>query len=204
MAIMVLKQTKKWIHMFCRWHCLFLQYHFIWWFMTQRLICLKFKATFSNACNHVYSSDVWYNISVRHTFLNSIKMWLCRKFIKLIHACWDKAIKYATYRSYHCIQNVLKRQLILTQWGWDKISAISYMTFSNAFSWKKVDKFHLRFHLNLFLWFKLAVYQHWLRLWLGADQATSHYPGPMIVSLLTHRLVTRPQWVKHLITFFLH
>ena len=30
---------------------------------------------------------------------------------------------------------------------------------------------------NLFLMFELTIFQHWLRSWLGAEQATSHYPN---------------------------
>ena len=33
----------------------------------------------------------------------------------------------------------------------------------------------LRFYWSLFPRVKLTVFQHWFRLWLGADQATSHY-----------------------------
>ena len=36
-------------------------------------------------------------------------------------------------------------------------------------------EFCLRFHWSLFLGVQLTIFQHWLRLWLGADQATSHY-----------------------------
>ena len=31
------------------------------------------------------------------------------------------------------------------------------------------------FHWRLFLRFELTIFKHWLRWWLGADQATSHY-----------------------------
>ena len=52
---------------------------------------------------------------------------------------------------------------ILTQWGRDKMAAISLTTFSNAFCWMKMCGFHLRFHWNVFLWFELAIFQHWFR-----------------------------------------
>ena len=77
------------------------------------------------------------------------------------------------------------------------MDAISQTTFSNAFSWMKMHKFRLRFHWSLFLRFKLTIFQHWFRWWLGAGQATSHYLNQwMMVSLLTHICVTRPQWVN--------
>ena len=60
-------------------------------------------------------------------------------------------------------------------WGRDKMDAISQTTFSNAFSWMKMHGFRLRFHWSLFLRFKLTMFQHWFRQWLGAGQATSHY-----------------------------
>ena len=54
--------------------------------------------------------------------------------------------------------------------------AASYQTtFWNASFWMKMFEFWLRFHWNLFLRFELAIFQHWFRQLLGADQATSHY-----------------------------
>ena len=40
-------------------------------------------------------------------------------------------------------------QIILTHWNWDKMAAISQMTFWKAFSWMKIV-FWLIFHWNLF------------------------------------------------------
>ena len=51
---------------------------------------------------------------------------------------------------------------------------ISQTTFSNAFSWMKMYEFRLRFHWRLLPRVQLTILQHWFRLWLGADQATSH------------------------------
>ena len=48
-------------------------------------------------------------------------------------------------------------------------------TFSNAFSWMKMYKCRLRFHWSLVSRVPLTIFQHWFWLWLGADQATSHY-----------------------------
>ena len=64
---------------------------------------------------------------------------------------------------------------VLTHWGRDKMNAISQTTFSSAFSWMKMFEFRLKFHWNMFLRVQLTIFQHWLRLWLGAGQATSHY-----------------------------
>ena len=63
----------------------------------------------------------------------------------------------------------------LTHWDRDQIDAISQTTFSNAFSRMKMNEFRLGFHWSLFLMFELTIFQLWFRLWLGADQATSHY-----------------------------
>ena len=46
--------------------------------------------------------------------------------------------------------------------------AISQTTFSNAFSWKKIYEFRLKFHWRLFLRIQLTTFQHWFRQWLGA------------------------------------
>ena len=44
-----------------------------------------------------------------------------------------------------------------------QITAISQMTFSNAFSWVKMCEFRLGFHWGLFLRLELTIFQHWLR-----------------------------------------
>ena len=64
--------------------------------------------------------------------------------------------------------------IVLTHWGRDKMAATFQTTFSNAFSWMKMYEFQLRFHWSLFLRVQLTIFQHWVRQWLGADQATSH------------------------------
>ena len=51
----------------------------------------------------------------------------------------------------------------LTHWGQDKMDAISWMTFSNAFSWMTVHEFWLQFHWNLFLRVQLTIFQCWFR-----------------------------------------
>ena len=64
---------------------------------------------------------------------------------------------------------------ILTHWGRDKMAATSQTAFSYAFTWMKMNDIQLKFHWSLFLRIQLTTFQHWLRWWLGADQATSHY-----------------------------
>ena len=51
----------------------------------------------------------------------------------------------------------------LTHWGRDKIDAISQTTYSNAFSWMKMNEFRLWFHWSLFLRFKSTISHHWFR-----------------------------------------
>ena len=76
--------------------------------------------------------------------------------------------------AYAIIQNITSRQW-LTHWGRDKRAAIFQTTFSNGFSWMELYDFRLKFHGISFLEFELTLFQHWFRLCLGADQATSHY-----------------------------
>ena len=56
-----------------------------------------------------------------------------------------------------------------------QMAAISQTIFSYAFFWTRMYEFRLRFLLSLFLMFKLTIFQHCFRYWLGADQATSPY-----------------------------
>ena len=83
----------------------------------------------------------------------------CCKIICLMHCC-------GLYH-YHRFSSTL--------WGWDKMTNISRMTFSNAFCWMKMYEFWLRFHCSLFIRVQLTIFQNWFRYWLGTDQATSHY-----------------------------
>ena len=48
----------------------------------------------------------------------------------------------------------------LTHWGPDKMAVIFQTTFSNAFSWMKMNEFRLRFHWNLFPRVKLTIFHH--------------------------------------------
>ena len=73
---------------------------------------------------------------------------------------------------------------LLTHWGQDKMAAFFQTTFSNGFSWMKMHEFW--FDWSLFLRFKLTIFQHWFRWWLGAGQATSHYLNQWWSSLLTY------------------
>ena len=87
---------------------------------------------------------------------------------------------------------------VLTHWGRDEMGAISQTTFSNAFSWMKM----LRISIKISLKFvpkgpinnipALVQMMAWRR---SGDKPLSE---PMMVGLLTHICVTRPQWVNTL------
>ena len=82
------------------------------------------------------------------------------------------------------------RDYSLTNWGRDKMATIFQTTFWNAFTWMKMYKFWLRFHWSLFPR-ALVQIMAWHR---PGDKPLSE---PMMVSLLMHICVTRPQWVKN-------
>ena len=77
------------------------------------------------------------------------------------------------YRDLHV--TVMFFHHLLIHWGRDKMAAFSQTTLSNGFSWMKILEFRLKIHWSLFLRVLLTIFQHWLRWWLGADQATNHY-----------------------------
>ena len=70
--------------------------------------------------------------------------------------------------------NLFNLQMLI-HWGRGKMAAIYQTAFSDEFSWMKMYKFRLRFHLRLFPRVKLTIFQ--------------------VVSLVTHICVTRPQRV---------
>ena len=84
----------------------------------------------------------------------------------------------------------------LTNWGRDKMAAISQTTFWYIFSLIKILEFRLKFHwkfvprgpINNIL--PLVQIMAWRR---PGDKPLSE---PMMVRLLRHLCVTRPQWVK--------
>ena len=84
--------------------------------------------------------------------------------------------------------------MILTHCGRDKMDAISQTTFSSIFSWMKMVEFRFKIHWSLFLRVQLTIFQimAWRR---PGDKPSSE---PMMVSLLTHICVTRPQWFNFL------
>ena len=73
-----------------------------------------------------------------------------------------------------CHVSYTQAERYLTHCGRDKMAAIFQTTFSNAFSSMQMCEFRLRFHWNLFLRVKSTIFQHCLKWWLGADQATCH------------------------------
>ena len=79
-------------------------------------------------------------------------------------------------------------------WGWDQMPATWQTTISNAFSLMKCILFKCR--KNLFSNIQLTIYQHWLRWWLGTNQATSHYMNQWQSSLLMHICITPPWWIN--------
>ena len=76
----------------------------------------------------------------------------------------------------------------------DKVAAILQVTFSNAFLCMKSFVSQLKFHWSLFLRGKLTISQLRFRLWLGTEQATSHYLNQCWPSSLTHIFGTRGRW----------
>ena len=80
-----------------------------------------------------------------------------------------------------------------THWGRAKMATNFLTTISNAFSSVKIYKFRLRFCWNLFPRVQLTIFQQaWC--WPGNKPLSE----PMMVNLLMHICITRPQWVNTL------
>ena len=84
---------------------------------------------------------------------------------------------------------------LLTHWGRDNMAAIFQMTCSNWITWMKMHEFLSRFHWSV----PKGPISNIPAL---VQIMARHRPGdkpmsePMMVSLLTHICITRPQWVK--------
>ena len=87
-------------------------------------------------------------------------------------------------------------QSLLTHWGRDTIDAILQTTFSNAISWMKMLEFRLKFHWSLFLKGPINNTPALGQIMAWRRPGEKPLSEPMMVILLTHICVTRPQWVK--------
>ena len=86
--------------------------------------------------------------------------------------------------------------IALTDWGRDKMAAIFHTTFSNPFYWMKIYEFPLQFHWGFCLIVQLTLFQHWFRLMAWCRPGDKPLSEPMMIRLLTHICVSRPQCVK--------
>ena len=82
----------------------------------------------------------------------------------------------------------------LTHWGRGNMAAMSQMIFPNTFSWMKMHEFRLKFRWSLFLIYNIPALVQIMAWRRPGDKPLSE---PMMVSLLMHICVTRPQWVNH-------
>ena len=85
---------------------------------------------------------------------------------------------------------------ILTHWGRDKMAAISQTMFSNAFSWMKMW-ISLQSSLKFVPKGLINNIPSLVQIMAWRQPGDKPLSEPMMVSLLTHICVTRPQWVKH-------
>ena len=86
----------------------------------------------------------------------------------------------------------------LTHWGRHKMAAVSQTTLSNAFSWMKMLEFRLRFHWSEPKGPKGPINNNPALFQVMAWRRPGDKPlcEPMMVYLLTHICITRPQWVN--------
>ena len=97
-------------------------------------------------------------------------------------------------------KNRIHDDIISAHWGRDKSAAISQTPFSNAFSWMKMYEFD--WNLFLFDWNNVPINNIPAVVQIMAWRRSGDKPlsEPMMISLLTHICVTRPQWVNSMVT----
>ena len=86
-------------------------------------------------------------------------------------------------------------QCCLAHWGRDKMADISQRTLSKAFSWMKIYALRLIFHRSLFLRVQLIPALVQIMAWRRPDDRP--LSETIMVSLLMHVCVTRPQWLSY-------
>ena len=87
--------------------------------------------------------------------------------------------------------------LALTHWGRDEIDAIVQTTFWNAFSWMKKYELSLKISLKFVPKFQINNIPALIQIMAWRRPGDKPLSEPMIVILLTHICVTRPQWVNY-------
>ena len=97
----------------------------------------------------------------------------------------------------HMCQPILP--VCLTHWGRNKMAAFFQMMFPNAFSWKKLYEFRLRFHWRLFLRVQLTIYHHWLRFY------SRIYALLAILAWISNNMLRKVwhEWISNLIPQFM-
>ena len=84
----------------------------------------------------------------------------------------------------------------LTHWGRDKMAAIFQTTCSNAFSWMKMYELWLRFHWSLFPRISINNIPALVQIMAWRQPGDKPLSEPIMVILLKHICLTRPQWVN--------
>ena len=77
-----------------------------------------------------------------------------------------------------------------------QMAAIFQTTFSNAFSLMKIYEFRLRFHWSLYPKVRINNIPALVQIMAWRRPGDKPLSEPMVVNLLTHICVTRPQWVN--------
>ena len=121
------------------------QFSFCWW-------CRNWLMTSQWLDNCVAITWIVISNSLHINFIHSdIHGRLCKK----LKYCWLLAFTRVLLYSLWIVPDheskvSANEQKMLTHWGRDKMAAIFWMTFSNAFSWMKMYEFRLRYHWSLF------------------------------------------------------
>ena len=125
------------------------------------------------------------------SFLRNLNHWLPRKLSK-----WQ--LRYATTGENFIKTATFPFQIvcILTQWGRDRMDAISQTTFSSAFSWIKMFELRFIFHWGLFLRVSINYILALVQIMAWRRPGDKPLSEPMMVRLPTHICVTRPRWVN--------
>ena len=160
-------------------------------------------ASFINGCLYTQMSTVFtlptvtsiHNDSKPFSFISACFSRLCGRSARTYTN--RPPLGQCDLRASWCICTSSKRDhKWLTHWGRNKIDAISQTTFSNAISFNENVWIPIKISLKFVPKGRinnipaLVLIMAWRR---TGDKPSSE---PMIVSLLTHICVTRPQWVK--------
>ena len=143
----------------------------------------------------------WIIIWIIHLGHNLDLFWLITDWLlvdfRYSRAVDSSSIKHMISRN-KLLMVYFRLSMILTHWGWDKMAAISQTTSSGAFWWMKIYEFLLKISQKCVPGVRINNISALVEIMAWRRPGYKPLSELLMVSLLTHICVARPQWAKYI------